>query len=279
MIHAWRRSADISRIDHLTQKVAELRRIRQRDEAEIARLSQEVTRLKTKLRAVESQAFDDLPEPVAAVARAVRSEHLTYLGPRPLCELAAGVLDVEARGLPGLVVECGTALGGSAIVMAAAKAPDRELRVYDVFGQIPPPSNDDGADVHARYERIVAGKARGVGGGTYYGYRDDLLSQVEASFARHGVPVSESKVSLVEGLFQDTIVGDEPVALAHLDGDWYESTRTCLDRLAPRLVPGGRLVIDDYFAWSGCRKAVDEYLDEHPELRRESRSRLHLVRR
>jgi hypothetical protein len=27
---------------------------------------------------------------------------------------------------------------------------------------------------------------------------------------------------------------DEPVALAHIDADWYESVRTCLQRLARR---------------------------------------------
>ena len=99
-----------------------------------------------------------------------------------------------------------------------------------------------------------------------------------ASFARHGVPVDEHRVELVQGLFQDTIAIDEPVALAHVDGDWYESTLTCLTRIAPHLVPGGRIVIDDYWSWSGCRAAVDEYVADHPELRVEKRAKVHLVR-
>src|SRR5919107_891600 len=124
-------------------------------------------------------------------------------------------------------------------------------------------------DVHERYATIAAGDARGVGGETYYGYRDDLHGEVAASFARLGVPVGERNVELVKGLFEDTIVLDGPVAFAHLDGDWYESTLTCLERIAPRLVPGGRIVLDDYYKWSGCRRAVDEYFGAHEGFRLE----------
>ena len=78
-------------------------------------------------------------------------------------------------------------------------------------------------------------------------------------------------------MFQDTITGDEPVALAHIDGDWYESVRTCLERIGPRLSPGGVMVIDDYFHWSGCRTAVDEFLAKHPDdYRTVRRTRLHI---
>jgi hypothetical protein len=213
----------------------------------------------------------------AAIARA-RAEHLTYLKPVHLRDLADAVRDIEARGLPGLLVEAGTARGGSAIVMAVAKRPERPLKVYDVFGMIPPPTEQDGADVHERYAAIAGGAARGVGGETYYGYREDLLGEVTESFARLGAPVGEHAVELIQGLFEDTIRLDEPVALAHLDGDWYESTMTCLERIAPLLVPGGRIVLDDYDKWSGCRAAVDEYFAGRPEFRMERHSRLHVVR-
>ena len=93
------------------------------------------------------------------------------------------------------MIEAGTALGGSAIVMAAAKAPERPMKVYDVFGMIPAPGEQDGDDVHERYATIAAGDARGVGGETYYGYRDDLQGEVTASFARLGVPVGSATSS------------------------------------------------------------------------------------
>jgi hypothetical protein len=213
----------------------------------------------------------------ATIAR-VRADHLTYLKPRYLRDLAAIVLDLEARRLPGLVLEAGAARGGSAIVIAGAKAPQRPMKVYDVFAMIPPPSERDGDDVHERYRTIASGQARGPGGETYYGYRTELFREVVDSFTRLGLPLEENNVELVQGLFEDTIELDEPVAFVHLDGDWYESTMTCLTRIAPLLVPGGRLVLDDYYKWSGCRAAVDEYFSGRGEFRLEQRAKLHVVR-
>ena len=215
-----------------------------------------------------------LPPHVEETIARVRREHLTYLKGDNLRELAAMVIDA----VPGLVVEAGTALGGSAIVMAAAQTPERPRKVYDGVGPIPPPGERDGPDVHRRYATIAAGEARGVGGDTYYGYRDDLYREVNDSFDRLGVPPAECNVELIPGLFEDTIALDEPVAVAHLDGDWYESTMTCLTRIAPLLPPGGRIVLDDYHAWSGCRAAVDEYFAGRDGYRFEHRTRLHVVR-
>ena len=244
-------------------------------ETELAATKRKLKAARRKLRERDTQP---LPAEIEAVIGAVRTEHLTYLKRAGLRDLAARTLELEQRRAEGLIIEAGTARGGSAIVMAAAKAPERPMKVYDVFGMIPPPSEHDGADVHARYEKISGGEARGPGGETYYGYRDDLLGEVTASFARHGVPVGERNVELIQGLFQDTIELDEPVALAHLDGDWYESTMTCLERIAPLLVDGGRIVLDDYYAWSGCRAAVDEYFADRSGYRLEHGTKLHVVR-
>jgi hypothetical protein len=273
-------------------------RLRRRLSPSTTRLAEaeaEVKRLRRKLRATRSELRDvraeleharaglgdapALPPEVEDTIARVREEHLTYLKADHLRSLAAAVLDIEAHGRPGLLIEAGAARGGSAIVLAAAKAPERALKVYDVFGMIPPPSERDGADVHRRYAKIAGGEAKGPGGETYYGYRDDLYEEVAESFRRLGVPAEEHNVELIRGLFEDTIqLGDEPVALAHLDGDWYESTMTCLERIAPLLVPGGRIVLDDYYMWSGCRTAVDEYFADRDGFRLERRAKLHVVR-
>ena len=215
---------------------------------------------------------------VERVIEAVRGEHLTYLDAVSLRTLAAAVLEVERDGVEGLIIEAGTARGGSAITMAAAKSPARPMRVYDTFGMIPRPSDKDGADVHRRYATIVSGKSAGIAHETYYGYREGLLAEVTESFARHGVPVEATNVELIQGLFESTIELDGPVALAHLDGDWYASTMTCLMRIAPRLSVGGRIIVDDYDTWSGCRIAVDEYFADRRGYRFERRGRLHIVR-
>lgn len=258
---------------------ARLRRTRRRLKSSRA----EVDALKTELRATRHSLRHPFPGQqtdarVYDVIDRVRKEKLTYLSRDNLAALAVMTAEADRSGRPGLVIEAGTALGGSAIVMAAAKDPARRMFVYDVFGMIPEPGEHDGDDVRRRYEKIRAGESRGIGGGTYYGYRDDLLTEVTESFSRLGVPAAEHSVELVKGLFADTIHLDEPVALAHLDGDWYESTMTCLERIAPLLVPGGRIVLDDYWAWSGCRDAVDDYTAGRAGLTVERRAKVHIVR-
>lgn len=220
----------------------------------------------------------DLPQRVEDVVQTVRERRLTYLGAPDLRLLAELVVHADRVGHEGLVIEAGTALGGSAMVMAAAKAAGRPMKVHDVFGMIPPPTEEDGEDVHNRYETIRRGESKGLGGELYYGYREDLLGEVTDSFRSVGIEPAEQRVDLVRGLFEDTIDIDGPVAVAHLDGDWYASTMVCLERIAPHLVPGGRLVLDDYYHWSGCRTAVDEYFAGRPGYRVEHRARVHVVR-
>jgi asparagine synthase (glutamine-hydrolysing) len=218
-------------------------------------------------------------KPAHPIIRQVRQQHLTYLPVAALNDLYDAAQTADEQGRPGIFLEAGCALGGSAIVIAQAKEPERPLHVHDVFGMIPPPTDEDGPDIHERYERIKSGQAAGIGGDPYYGYETQLVDRVRNTFAAFELPVGDNAVSLVEGLFQDTIIGDEPVALAHIDGDWYDSVRTCLERIGPRLSPGGVMVIDDYFYWSGCRTAVDEFLAANPDAYTTvKRTRLHIVK-
>lgn len=256
-------------INDLAREVAS----HQRDPTVLHRIGRHIVR-----RAVRQYRRLLRPRP-PAIVRAVRAANLTYLKPDALTDLYATLRRVERAGVPGSVVEAGCALGGSAIVLAAAKSPARPLYVYDVFGMIPPPSGHDGPDIQDRYEVIRNGRAAGIGGDRYYGYEEDLLGKVADSFRRHGFPPERHNVHLVKGLFQDTLHPAGPVALAHLDGDWYESVMTCLRRIEPRLSVGGVFVIDDYDAWSGCREAVDEYFaDKRDRFRFDKKSRLHIER-
>ena len=208
----------------------------------------------------------------------VIAERLTMVRPKALIEMVELVVRIERNRVPGILVETGAARGGSSIALAAAKDKGRELRVYDVFGLIPPPTEADGSEVRARYDVIAIGEARGIGGSDYYGYDDDLYDRVTDSFAEAGYPVSDYNVTLVKGLFEDTLNFNEPIALAHLDGDWYESTKVALERIAPHLSVGGFLVIDDYGAWSGCRQAVDEYFANRSEFRRDDSAKVRFER-
>lgn len=200
-----------------------------------------------------------------SVARRVREERLTYLSEGRLRTLERFAL--AARAIPGDFVEAGVALGGSAIVLASQMPAERRFHGFDIFGMIPPTSDEDGKVANERYAVIASGDSQGIGGDIYYGYEDDLYEKVRAAFERFGIPVDGRRVFLHRGPFEETMRFDGPIALAHIDGDWYRSVKTALERIYPCLSPGGLCIIDDYHDWSGCKRAVDEFLADHADLR------------
>jgi len=158
-----------------------------------------------------------------------------------LYSLARGI---EAEGIDGIVVECGVFRGGSAALLAAATSPTRQVYLFDSFKGLPPPGDKDG---HARslYRE---------------GWCHGTISDVRRICRRVGV--DDSRIHTIEGWFQDTLpeFPPQPVALLHIDADWYESVRLCLEAFYDRVSPGGSIAFDDYGRWEGCTRAVDEFL-------------------
>jgi hypothetical protein len=65
-------------------------------------------------------------------------------------------------------------------------------------------------------------------------------------------PAVPDNVELIQGMFADTLapfLAKHPgnAALIHVDCDLYSSTRTVLEALAPRIVPGTVIVLDEYW--------------------------------
>ena len=204
--------------------------------------------------------LSDLTPADRALIDRIRARRLTYLDTPRLASLASRCRRLERDGTPGVLIEAGCALGGSTILLGTVKHPARPLLVHDVFGMIPPPGDHDTPEVHQRYRTIVEGRSSGIGGDRYYGYEDDLHQRVCDNLAAFGLDREDRSIELIPGLVQDTLQVDGPVALAHVDVDWYDPVLTCLTRIFPHLVPGGSIVLDDYHDWGGCRKATDEFL-------------------
>lgn len=71
-----------------------------------------------------------------------------------------------------------------------------------------------------------------------------------------------------QGIFPDSAAGleDERFSFVYVDVDTYQSTKAAIYWFWPRMVKGGKIVIDDY-EWEPCagvKKAVEEFCD--PEL-------------
>lgn len=196
------------------------------------------------------------------VVQDVRSEKLTYLSLPKIAQIIAAIEQVRKQRIQGSFIEAGCALGGSSVVIASAMPADRILYIYDVFGMIPAPSEKDPPEVKERYDVISNGKAVGIEGNQYYGYINDLKGVVKENLTRLLPPQTMERVSLVEGLIQNTMHIQSDVAFAHIDVDWYEPVMVSLQRIGPRLSIGGYIILDDYFDWPSCKQAVDEFIDQ-----------------
>ena len=133
---------------------------------------------------------------------------------------------------PGCIVEAGCFKGGSTAKLSIAAAEvGRKLVVFDSFEGIP--ENGEPHDT-----TIFGDKAR-FAAGSYTG----RLAEVSDNVARWGeLDVCEMK----PGWFADTMPAfSQPVAVGFVDVDLASSTRTCLEHLYPRLIPGGVLFSHD----------------------------------
>jgi O-methyltransferase len=156
--------------------------------------------------------------------------------------------EINQRSVPGDIVECGVYNGGSAAIMASLceKSPiSRNVWLFDSFEGLPKPSDKDGDEAPA-----------------YEGWCHGDLSKVKEVLRKLRIP--ESRVHIVKGWFQDTFPSAQirDIAILHIDADWYESVKLCLEKFYDSVQPGGYIILDDYGDWEGCRIATDEFLQK-----------------
>lgn len=160
---------------------------------------------------------------------------------------------IIAEGVPGSLVECGSWRGGSGALIGAVARRDESRHVWLLDSWEGFPASTSDLDVASNGFVGTAGACAAP--------REDAERVLGLLHQR------PEAVDLVQGWFEDSIPQVKErmgkIALLHLDGDLYQSTKTCLEELYPAVVPGGFVVIDDYGDWKGCRKAVDEYLSAH----------------
>ena len=162
-------------------------------------------------------------------------------------------------GTDGAFVECGVARGGcSALMSLIARDEDKHRKtwLFDSYEGLPPQTEHDGKQKSIRHkDRSANDLAEGYCYGSYEDVSQLLYDKLE---------LSRDDVIMVKGWFQDTLpeykdnVGK--IAVLRLDGDWYESTKCCLENLYDNVSIGGYVIIDDY-SLPGCRLAVDQFIE------------------
>lgn len=160
---------------------------------------------------------------------------------------------IERDGISGACVECGVLDGGTAALVGhTTRASGRAIHLFDAWEGLPAATAEDGPD-GARWHGQVVGSPRRVRA---------VLDKLR---------VEPARVTVHRGWFHETFPhADVPqIALLHVDCDFYEATKLCLARWWDHVTPGGYVQFDDYDSFQGCRKAVDEFLLAHPQLKLE----------
>ncbi len=160
--------------------------------------------------------------------------------------------DKYIKHLAGDIVECGVWKGGMIAGIAELIGSDRVYYLFDSFEGLPEVKEIDGQSAKLWQKNIE--------GVNYYNNCTASIKDAEIAMKQTG-----TEYKLIKGWFNETLPlfkFSNKIALLRLDGDWYDSTMDCLRNLYPKLVNKGLLLIDDYFAWEGCSRAVHDYLSE-----------------
>lgn len=207
--------------------------------------------------------------PVEATSQEI--EDIKFVGPYTATSverrfaLIQAVKFVVKNSIPGDFVECGVWRGGSAMLIAKTLlrlgVSDRKIWLYDTFEGMSPPTDSDKSENGVLASEILSKEQKGTGVWCY-----SSLQEVKINFGK--IPYPFENVLFIKGTVETTIPNriPEKICLLRLDTDWYESTKHELLFLYPRLQKNGVLIIDDYGAWMGARRAVDEFCQNHPGL-------------
>lgn len=167
------------------------------------------------------------------------------------------------RGKAGDIVECGVWRGHSFLEWALLMNEDtvrRHLWGFDSFKGYPAVRQEDGP-----------AKARSVSQGAFTG---TSIEHVVRRLRDAGLTLEfvRNRTTLIPGFFKDTLsLFRGEIAVLHLDGNLYESTRECLNVLWPHVISGGVVLFNEYARTDdheqnpGSRLAVDEFFAQRPE--------------
>lgn len=130
-------------------------------------------------------------------------------------------------------------------------APDRPLHLFDTF------TGFDERDLQAEQTGTDTDDARKW-------FRDTTMAEAAQYIAPKNL-----NVHFHPGFFPDSVPGElknRQFAFVHLDLDLYAPIKAALEFFYGRSPPGAIIVVHDYNAWLGARKAVDDFFADKLEI-------------
>lgn len=163
---------------------------------------------------------------------------------RQVLDNLENVLD---KKVPGDIVEFGCYIGTTSLFirrMLDQRTENRAFHVYDSFEGLPPKSREDESPAGMAFQ---AGK----------------LAVSKKQLIREFQKANLALPAIHKGWFNELTADAVPeqIAFAFLDGDFYDSIKSSLKLVLPRMSKGGTIVVDDFVreALPGAAKAVREF--------------------
>jgi len=128
----------------------------------------------------------------------------------------------------------------------------RKIIGFDIFGDFP----------DAQYEgdkKKLEAFIKETNGGKSISY-EEINSLLEKQNLAKNVEII--KGNILETL--DSYLEDNPhlkISLLHIDVDLYEATKHVLEKLYDKVSKGGIIIFDDYGAFAGANKAIDDFFN------------------
>ncbi len=151
------------------------------------------------------------------------------------------------RKIAGEFVELGVFKGHSAKLIHYY-TPERNLHLFDTFDGFPKESME--ADEEKAGHTISK----------------KFLTDTSLEGVKEHISPQNNNVSFYPGFFPETVPDEfkeKRFAFVHLDADLYQPVLDGLKYFYDRLNAGGFILVHDYNAWIGARKAVDEFCALH----------------
>lgn len=155
---------------------------------------------------------------------------------------------LSVRDLPGDVADLGACRGGTSLILRRL-APDKQLHIFDTWEGTP---YDDPLCHHKK--------------GEWKASLEDcqkLVGENILTFYRRGIFPNVGHDCSVNGGKHGAGFVNNQFCFVYVDMDTEQATHDAIEFFWPRMVPGGKMVFDDY-GWipcAGVKKAVDEVFD------------------
>lgn len=169
------------------------------------------------------------------------------------------IQEVNKKNISGDIVEIGVYKGGSMLAMMLANNnPNRNYWLYDTFEGMTSPSEYD-YDLNDYSALKLMEQNTDV---KCIATLDEVKNNIN-----NNIIIKPERINYIVGDITQTKTFPNSIAVLRLDTDFYESTAFELANFYNLVSSGGYVIIDDYGHWKGCRKAVDEFLQTHPEIK------------